>query len=802
MAERKTGLPVDPTSPPIAQIISPFVPMSYQVDRPYSVNTQEVDGGLIYSETPQKVSDPQFAVPPVITGGIEFFKQFLDDPTETAGGIATAIGEEIKAYPERQVRTALAGGETINPETGEIERYDPLGVPATAALGTRASLARVADDGSTVLGMIAGRNSTSGRSRENMAKEQRKMGKSEQEIYRSTGAYFDSDVLGMDVDAFRHEIPNAEKSTLKIGKIDSTKSSYSSKGGDYFYSKDRVSFGFKPDVSEYQYNPETEELFYNPMPKGAKFEDGSQDLGWNPKLGDILDYPELFEEYPQLRDLMVVRLSSPSVKVGGDTKQFGGFYLHDGPRGKPVIALSDSKTVLPEQDFQSKLLHEVQHAIQAIEATPGGGEFIRIYEGLKDRLGVEGDSDYVMGRAIDFYESLYGEVEARIVQQRFLNPELKKESPVQTRKKEAEDTDIIIEEDDAVDVGEQAIRDELEYGDVSYEEVYPEQFKKDGGVVSLLDKAQNMNRGPKGVASLSSIARNMNRPMVSMSEGGTVSSVGPSAEARDQAARMTLIEMQMEPGAREIFDNNPYARIGLDILERGEYPDKETADMGARLTALIVGEGDVIPSGLRGLTVPSYALSTDALGADEIPSGLDSRGSSKQTSPAEALAKQGVTDGEMPRDKGSTAYFLASGEPDEKMAYTGRRRTLQIIAHELGHLGYMALQRSNRQKIGNPLYEADEFTLDVKDYESSRRMGIKPMADDIRAYENLTSDKELIPGITRGEYNRALLRQQERDAINLMRERGMPLVEQGPPEPPPEPEKGIGAKFLELLGLQ
>ena len=654
----------------------------------------------------------------------------------------------------------------------------------------------------SVTKMIAGRNSTSGRSRENMAKEQRKMGKSEQEIYRSTGAYFDSDVLGMDVDAFRHEIPNAEKSTLKIGKIDSTKSSYSSKGGDYFYSKDRVSFGFKPDVSEYQYNPETEELFYNPMPKGAKFEDGSQDLGWNPKLGDILDYPELFEEYPQLRDLMVVRLSSPSVKVGGDTKQFRAFYLHDGPRGKPVIAVADAQTVLPEQEFQSRLLHEVQHAIQAIEATPGGGEFIRIYEGLKDRLGVEGDSDYVMGRAIDFYESLYGEVEARIVQQRFLNPELKKESPVQTRKKEAEDTDIIIEEDDAVDVGEQAIRDELEYGDVSYEEVYPEQFKKDGGVVSLLDKVQNMNRGPKGVASLSSIARNMNRPMVSMSEGGTVSSVGPSAEARDQAARMTLIEMQMEPGAREIFDNNPYARIGLDILERGEYPDKETADMGARLTALIVGEGDVIPSGLRGLTVPSYALSTDALGADEIPSGLDSRGSSKQTSPAEALAKQGVTDGEMPRDKGSTAYFLASGEPDEKMAYTGRRRTLQIIAHELGHLGYMALQRSNRQKISNPLYEADEFTLDVKDYESSRRMGIKPMADDIRAYENLTSDKELIPGITRGEYNRALLRQQERDAINLMRERGMPLVEQGPPEPPPEPEKGIGAKFLELLGLQ
>ena len=39
--------------------------------------------------------------------------------------------------------------------------------------------------------------------------------------------------------------------------------------------------------------------------------------------------------------------------------------------------------------------------------------------------------------------------------------------------------------------------------------------KAKGGVVSLLDIAQNMNRGPKGVASLSSVARNMNRPMVS-----------------------------------------------------------------------------------------------------------------------------------------------------------------------------------------------------------------------------------------------------------------------------------------------
>ena len=202
-----------------------------------------------------------------------------------------------------------------------------------------------------------------------------------------------------------------------------------------------------------------------------------------------------------------------------------------------------------------------------------------------------------------------------------------------------------------------------------------------------------------------------------------------------------------------------------------------------------------MPSSLRGLSVPSYALNADALGGDDVMGGFT-------PSINEALAKQGVTDGEMPRDEGSTAYYLASGEPDEKMANVGRRRTLQVLAHELGHLGYMALQRKNREETGRAKYGADEFTLDNKDYASAVAMGIEPQPDDITAYENLTSDAELVPGTTFGEYNRDLLRQQERDAYNLMQERGMPLIEQGPPEPPPEPERGIGAKFLEMLGLQ
>jgi F0F1-type ATP synthase alpha subunit len=39
--------------------------------------------------------------------------------------------------------------------------------------------------------------------------------------------------------------------------------------------------------------------------------------------------------------------------------------------------------------------------------------------------------------------------------------------------------------------------------------------KAEGGVMSLVDIARNMNRGPRGVDSLAPVARNMYRTMVS-----------------------------------------------------------------------------------------------------------------------------------------------------------------------------------------------------------------------------------------------------------------------------------------------
>lgn len=340
MAERKTGLPVDPTSPPIAQIISPFVPMSYQVDRPYSLNTQEVDGGLIYSETPQKVSDPQFAVPPVITGGIEFFKQFLDDPTETAGGIATAIGEEIKAYPERQVRTALAGGETINPETGEIERYDPAGVPATTALGSATSIARTAGEGGTVLGIMAGRNAKDGAKKLDQFLAARDRGLDDRDNYAETQGYIEpSD------GAFRFEI-DTSNARLKEGVFE--ESSVSTFEGEPYQ---------RLNISEFE-----------------------KKEGRVPKLDEVFDFEELFEQYPELRSIDVEIVPAMS-SIGGTKAAFDPV--------NNLIYLGSA----PSKEMISNILHEVQHAVQHIEGfTPGSNTARYLPEGFSKKL-VALDSD-------------------------------------------------------------------------------------------------------------------------------------------------------------------------------------------------------------------------------------------------------------------------------------------------------------------------------------------------------------------------------------------------------------------------
>ena len=76
------------------------------------------------------------------------------------------------------------------------------------------------------------------------------------------------------------------------------------------------------------------------------------------KLGDILDHPDLFDAYPELRDMPVTRKPAFFDIWGLTQGWFDGTTINVTPYA---------------QDAQATLLHEIQHAVQAIEGFASGG---------------------------------------------------------------------------------------------------------------------------------------------------------------------------------------------------------------------------------------------------------------------------------------------------------------------------------------------------------------------------------------------------------------------------------------------
>lgn len=121
--------------------------------------------------------------------------------------------------------------------------------------------------------------------------------------------------------------------------------------------------------------------------------------GFN-QLGEVLDFPELFEAYPELKKL--------PVRWMDDTFRYKGAYLTGGRFAEPCIFAKRRRT---DGGKLSTLLHEVQHWIQhregfAYGSVPGGAQaFLR-------RAG------HPAAEEDNLYKRFAGEIEARNVQAR------------------------------------------------------------------------------------------------------------------------------------------------------------------------------------------------------------------------------------------------------------------------------------------------------------------------------------------------------------------------------------------------
>jgi hypothetical protein len=116
------------------------------------------------------------------------------------------------------------------------------------------------------------------------------------------------------------------------------------------------------------------------------------------RLPEVLDFPELYENYPQLQDTRIVFDSS----IPGEAQY----------RGRAnEIAINPNPENLTQETITSTILHEAQHGVQNIEGV------------LSRELFLEDDITF------DEYFRLPTEVEARNVQARFERPRYKEVLP-------------------------------------------------------------------------------------------------------------------------------------------------------------------------------------------------------------------------------------------------------------------------------------------------------------------------------------------------------------------------------------
>ena len=212
------------------------------------------------------------------------------------------------------------------------------------------------------------------------------------------------------------------------------------------------------------------------------------DMLWNGgKLSKVIDAPELFKAYPQLKD---VRIETDAI-------------MNDMPSNGEYNAKTNTITIhADELKYMNSILnHEIQHAIQSIEGFDRGGSPRLVRGEIKKRLAevtkqirqlrAEGKEDeakaiveknrglynaYQANDDYNSYKSLAGEVEARNVQERM------NMTPEERRKTLAESTEDVARKDQIF----------LGVGDVSFS-LRDMADGKESGAAGMADDLKSLN---------------------------------------------------------------------------------------------------------------------------------------------------------------------------------------------------------------------------------------------------------------------------------------------------------------------
>ena len=191
------------------------------------------------------------------------------------------------------------------------------------------------------------------------------------------------------------------------------------------------------------------------------------------------------------------------------------------------------------------------------------------------------------------------------------------------------------------------------------------------------------------------------------------------------------LRAELEPYLRV----NPLARLGFDMIERGEVIGDLSRPGGVILAGLQGGEEGFdaygLRKGFRGIMLPSsrYRESTDP---DDPRPFLTTEGFLKDYPlTVQVLQKQGIAS-LLPPEEGSTIYY-DTGEDD-----TPRGADLSILLEELAHLGMSKLQTDRGLFTDIPLRQEERF-MDIMQGRAEAESGVYSAPGNKEKFSNMSS---------------------------------------------------------------
>ena len=254
-----------------------------------------------------------------------------------------SFGERYQTWPEKAIRSAVealtlpgkvASGEIPAGSTQEIEKAADLAM--TMVMGP-APVARAMADGT--LGSFAGvRSKTIDKNRLYKAQEMEMLGEHADDIWTTAGFMRGPDKR------WKYEISDAGlklkdeafDTTITKGRPDTEPKGWGTAGGG---SEDLTTVSLKMRSFDDMFPPEG---------KAEKFR----------MITDVVDHPELFKAYPELKNIKVESLPVDSTNLGSYSHTNQTLYLKDN---------------LDPSFARSIIAHELQHAVQNIEGFAYGG---------------------------------------------------------------------------------------------------------------------------------------------------------------------------------------------------------------------------------------------------------------------------------------------------------------------------------------------------------------------------------------------------------------------------------------------